>query len=93
MIQREIDETKDYIQSSKEDREKMNKDLDNLAEAINQINKVNLHLNASLSIIMDSLQKKERFIQGDEEYFSQCNDARNKLIAVLKDIDSYHDLI
>ena len=93
LIKREIDETKDYIDSSEKEKNKLNEQLDKLAGTIMKINQANIRINASLAIMLKSMEKKAGFMQKEEEYYYQCDKAKKKFVDDLKEVDSYKDLI
>ena len=51
ILQREIDDTKDYINNSKREKKNLEKKLEQLAEILEKINSTNVKINANLNII------------------------------------------
>jgi chromosome segregation ATPase len=93
IIQREIDDTKDYIINSKKEKKVLEKKLEQLAEILEKINSANIKINANLNIIKKSLEKKAEFMKKEEDYYKNCDKVKQKIIETCKEINSYSDLI
>ena len=93
ILQREIDDTKDYINNSKKEKKILEKKLEQLAEILEKINSTNVKINANLNIIKKSLEKKAEFMKKEEDYYSNCDKVKQKIIETCKEINSYSDLI
>ena len=93
ILQREIDDTKDYINNSKKEKKMLEKKLEQLAEILEKINSTNVKINANLNIIKKSLEKKAEFMKKEEDYYSNCDKVKQKIIETCKEINSYSDLI
>jgi len=93
IIQREIDDTKDYISNSKKEKKVFEKKLEQLAEILEKINSANVKINANLNIIKKSLEKKAEFMKKEEDYYKNCDKVKQKIIETCKEINSYSDLI
>ena len=93
ILQREIDETKDYINNSKKEKKIIEKKLEQLAEILEKINSTNVKINANLNIIKKSLEKKAEFMKKEEDYYTNCDKVKQKIIETCKEINSYSDLI
>jgi chromosome segregation ATPase len=93
LLQREIDETKDYISSSTIEQKKLGEQLNLLTDLMNKINQKNIRINASLVIMMKSLEKRAEFMQREQEYYDECEEVKKKFVDELKEVDSYKDLI
>jgi chromosome segregation ATPase len=93
IIQREIDDTKDYIINSKKEKKVLEKKLEQLAEILEKINSANIKINANLNIIKKSLEKKAEFMKKEEDYYTNCHKIKQKLIETCKEINSYSELI
>ena len=93
ILQREIDDTKDYINNSKKEKKILEKKLEQLAEILEKINSTNVKINANLNIIKKSLEKKAEFMKKEEDYYSNCDKFKQKIIETCKEINSYSDLI
>ena len=93
IIQREIDDTKDYISNSKKEKKVLEKKLEQLAEILEKINSANVKINANLNIIKKSLEKKAEFMKKEEDYYKNCDKVKQKIIETCKEINSYSDLI
>ena len=92
-LQREIDETKDYIGNSQKEKKSLQKKLDQLTDILEKINQANVKINANLNIVKKSLEKKAEFMKKEEDYYSNCEKVKQKMVEVCKEIDSYSDLI
>ena len=93
IIQREIDDTKDYIINSKKEKKVLEKKLEQLAEILEKINSTNIKINANLNIIKKSLEKKAEFMKKEEDYYKNCDKVKQKIIETCREINSYSDLI
>lgn len=93
LLQREIDETKDYIGNSQKEKKSLQKKLDQLTDILEKINQANVKINANLNIVKKSLEKKAEFMKKEEDYYSNCEKVKQKMVEVCKEIDSYSDLI
>ena len=93
ILQREIDDTKDYINNSKKEKKILEKKLEQLAEILEKINSTNVKINANLNIIKKSLEKKAEFMKKEEDYYTNCDKVKQKIIETCKEINSYSDLI
>ena len=93
IIQREIDDTKDYIINSKKEKKVLEKKLEQLAEILEKINSANIKINANLNIIKKSLEKKAEFMKKEEDYYKNNNKVKQKIFETCKEINSYSDLI
>ena len=93
IIQREIDDTKDYIINSKKEKKVLEKKLEQLAEILEKINSANIKINANLNIIKKSLEKKAEFMKKEEDYYKNCDKVKQKIIETCREINSYSDLI
>ena len=93
IIQREIDETKDYISNSKKEKKILEKKLEQLTDILDKINQANIKINANLNIIKKSLEKKAEFMNKEEDYYTNCNKVKQKMIETCKEINSYSDLV
>ena len=93
IIQREIDDTKDYIINSKKEKKVLEKKLEQLAEILEKINSANIKINANLNIIKKSLEKKAEFMKKEEDYYKNCDKVKQKIIETCKEINSYSELI
>ncbi len=93
LLKRELDETKDYIESSQIEKGKLSKQLEKLCDVLDKINKSNIKINANLHIIMKSLEKKKEFMNNENNFFDICDQAKTKLIETCREIDSYGNLI
>ena len=93
ILQREIDDTKDYINNSKKEKKMLEKKLEQLAEILEKINSTNVKINANLNIIKKSLEKKAEFMKKEEDYYANCDKVKQKIIETCKEINSYSDLI
>ena len=89
IIQREIDDTKDYINNSKREKKNLEKKLEQLAEILEKINSTNVKINANLNIIKKSLEKKEEFMKKEEDYYTNCDKIKQKIIETCKEIIFY----
>ena len=93
LLQREIDETKDYIGNSQKEKKTLQKKLDQLTDILEKINQANVKINANLNIVKKSLDKKAEFMKKEEDYYSNCEKVKQNMVDVCKEIDSYSDLI
>ncbi len=93
LLKQELDETRDYIQSSEKEKGKLSNQLQKLCEVLEKINKANIKINANLHIIMKSLEKKKDFMNNENNFFDNCDQAKTKLIEICREIDSYGNLI
>ena len=89
ILQREIDDTKDYINNSKKEKKILEKKLEQLAEILEKINSTNVKINANLNIIKKSLEKKAEFMKKEEDYYSNCDKVKQKIIETCKEIIFY----
>ena len=93
IIQREIDDTRDYISNSKKEKKYLEKKLEQLTDILEKINQANIKINANLNIIKKSLEKKAEFMKKEEDYYTNCHKIKQKMIETCKEINSYSDLI
>ena len=93
IIQKEIDDTKDYISNSKKEKKILEKKLEQLTDILDKINQANIKINANLNIIKKSLEKKAEFMNKEEDYYTNCNKVKQKMIETCKEINSYSDLV
>ncbi len=93
LLKRELDETKDYIESSQIEKGKLSKQLEKLCDVLDKINKSNIKINANLHIIMKSLEKKKEFMNKKNNFFNICDKEKTKLIEICREIDFYGNLI
>ena len=93
IIQREIDDTRDYISNSKKEKIVLEKKLEQLTDILEKINQANIKINANLNIIKKSLEKKAEFMNKEEDYYTNCNKVKQKMIETCKEINSYSDLV
>ena len=93
LLQREIDETKDYISNSQKEKKILQGKLDQLTEILEKINMANVKINANLNIVKKSLEKKAEFMKKEEDYYSNCEKVKQKLVEVCKEINSYSEII
>jgi chromosome segregation ATPase len=89
IIQREIDDTKDYISNSKKEKKVFEKKLEQLAEILEKINSANVKINANLNIIKKSLEKKAEFMKKEEDYYKNCDKVKQKIIETCKEINIF----
>ena len=92
-LQREIDETKDYIENSKKEKKILKKKLELLMEIFEKINIANVKINANLDIIKKSMEKKTNFMKKEEDFYSNCEKGKRKIIEVCKEINMFNELI
>ena len=64
-----------------------------MAEILEKINSTNVKINANLNIIKKSLEKKEEFMKKEEDYYTNCDKIKQKIIETCKEINSYSDLL
>ena len=93
LLQREIDETKDYIGNSQKEKKILQGKLEQLTDILEKINQANIKINANLNIVKKSLEKKAEFMKKEEDYYSNCEKVKQKMVDVCKEIDSYSELI
>ena len=93
LLQREIDETKDYIGNSQKEKKLLQKKLEQLTDILEKINMANIKINANLNIVKKSLEKKAEFMKKEEDYYSNCEKVKQKMVEVCKEINSYSELI
>ena len=93
LLQREIDETKDYIGNSQKEKKLLQKKLEQLTDILEKINMANVKINANLNIVKKSLEKKAEFMKKEEDYYSNCEKVKQKMVEVCKEINSYSELI
>ena len=93
IIQREIDDTRDYISNSKKEKKNLEKKLEQLTDILEKINQANIKINANLNIIKKSLEKKAEFMKKEEDYYTNCHKIKQKMIETCKEINSYSELI
>lgn len=92
LLQKEIDETKDYITNSQKEKKNLQKKLEVLTELLVKINQANVKINANLNIVKKSLEKKAEFMKKEEDFYSNCEKVKQKMIDACKEIDSYSEL-
>ena len=93
VLQREIDDTRDYINNSKKEKKILEKKLEQLTDILEKINQTNIKINANLNIVKKSLEKKAEFMKKEEDYYTNCEKIKEKMIETCKEINSYSDLI
>ena len=93
VLQREIDDTRDYINNSKKEKKILEKKLEQLTDILEKINQTNIKINANLNIVKKSLEKKAEFMKKEEDYYTNCEKIKKKMIETCKEINSYSDLI
>ena len=93
LLQKEIDETKDYIGNSQKEKKLLQGKLEQLTEILEKINMANVKINANLNIVKKSLEKKAEFMEKEEDYYSNCEKAKQKMVDICKEINSYSELI
>ena len=93
LLQREIDETKDYIGNSQKEKKILQGKLQQLTDILEKINQANVKINANLNIVKKSLEKKAEFMKKEEDYYTNCEKIKQKMVEVCKEINSYSDLI
>ena len=93
ILQREIDDTRDYISNSKKEKKNLEKKLEQLTDILEKINQANIKINANLNIIKKSLEKKAEFMKKEEDYYTNCHKIKQKMIETCKEINSYSELI
>ena len=93
LLQKEIDETKDYIGNSQKEKKLLQGKLEQLTEILEKINMANVKINANLNIVKKSLEKKAEFMKKEEDYYSNCEKAKQKMVDICKEINSYSELI
>jgi chromosome segregation ATPase len=93
IIQREIDDTRDYISNSKKEKKNLEKKLEQLTDILEKINQANIKINANLNIIKKSLEKKAEFMKKEEDYYTNCHKIKQKMVETCKEINSYSELI
>ena len=50
-------------------------------------------VNLNLNIVKKSLEKKAEFMKKEEDYYTNCEKSKEKMIETCKEINSYSDLI
>ena len=93
VLQSEIDDTRDYINNSKKEKKILEKKLEQLTDILEKINQTNIKINANLNIVKKSLEKKAEFMKKEEDYYTNCEKIKEKMIETCKEINSYSDLI
>lgn len=93
LLQKEIDEAKDYIGNSQKEKKLLQGKLEQLTEILEKINMANVKINANLNIVKKSLEKKAEFMKKEEDYYSNCEKAKQKMVDICKEINSYSELI
>ncbi len=93
LLQRQIDETKDYIGNSQKEKKNLQKKLEQLTEILKKINLTNMKINANLNIVKKYLEQKAQFMKKEEDYYSNCVKVKQKITEVCKEINSYSELI
>ena len=93
LLQKEIDETKDYIGNSHKEKKVLQGKLEQLTDMLEKINMANVKINANLNIVKKSLEKKAEFMKKEEDYFNNCEKVKQKMVEVCKEINSYSELI
>lgn len=93
LVQNEIEETKDYIDSTKKEKKKLVKQMNQLSNILAELNMTNVRINSCLGIMVNSLEKKADYFQKDKEYFDGCLKEKGRFVKILRDISSYKDLI
>ena len=93
LLQKEIDEAKDYIGNSQKEKKLLQGKLEQLTEILEKINMANVKINANLNIVKKSLEKKAEFMKKEEDYYSNCDKAKQKMVDICKEINSYSELI
>ena len=93
VLQREIDDTRDYINNSKNEKKILEKKLEQLTDILEKINQTNIKINANLNIVKKSLEKKAELMKKEEDYYTNCKKIKEKMIETCKEINSYSDLI
>jgi cell division protein ZapA len=92
-IHNEIDIAQDYLNEASTDNKHLMRKLNELALVLTNINDNNTKLTTSLAFITQSTANKVKLMEMDCEQLDTITNQKNKIIQLLKDINSYSNIL